>query len=113
MARACKHSVEVLLRPSLKTDKKFDAVLGERVVSFGARGMSDYTLHKDAARMDRYVQRHAAREDWRQSGLRTPGFWSRWLLWNKPSFDASRKDMERRFCLKISYRRDGHRGAGR
>jgi hypothetical protein len=106
----CQHPIEVLLRRSRKAEKKYDAVVRGRTVSFGARGMSDFTLHKDPERRERYLQRHRRREDWTPAGLRTPGFWSRWLLWNQPSLEASRRDMQRRFCLKISR---GGGGSGR
>jgi hypothetical protein len=97
----CTQPVVVLLSRSRNPEKKFDARIGKKTVAFGARGMSDYTLHGDAARKDRYLTRHARRENWESSGLRTPGFWSRWLLWNRPSLGASARDMERRFCLHI------------
>lgn len=73
----------------------------ERTVHFGASGYSDYTLHRDAARMERYTDRHRARENWTRSGIYTAGFWSKWILWNKPSFRASLQDTARRFRLRI------------
>lgn len=73
---------------------KFKAIFPEgRTVHFGRKGYSDYTIHKDAARMKRYLTRHGARgtrssrrENWGRSGQYTAGFWSRWLLWSRPSF---------------------------
>ena len=56
------------------------------ILSFGAVGYSDYTIHKDFERKERYVARQSKHEDWHKSGLYTAGFWSRWLLWNLPSF---------------------------
>jgi len=97
----CTQPVVVLLSRSHKPNKKFDARVGRRTVSFGASGMSDYTLHRDPVRKERYLARHAKREDWERSGLATPGFWSRWLLWNRPSLEASARDVERRFCLRL------------
>jgi len=73
-----------------------------KTVKFGAKGYSDYTQHKDKARMERYVVRHSARENWTASGLETAGFWSRWILWNKPDFGASIRSTERKFGIKIS-----------
>ena len=101
MPRACSQPVAVLLSHSHKPDKKLDARIGNKTIAFGARGMSDYTRHKDATRKQRYLTRHARHEDWGSSGLRTPGFWSRWLLWNRPSLRASMRDVEKRFCLRI------------
>ena len=70
-----------------------------RVVHFGAKGMSDYTLHKDKTRRANYVARHSKREDWASTGIFTPGFWSRWLLWNKPTLRASKNDISRHFNI--------------
>jgi hypothetical protein len=64
-------------------------------VNFGLRGYSDYTLHKDHERMKRYLQRHVKRENWSPSGRFKAGFWSRWLLWSKPSLSAAAKETER------------------
>ena len=94
------------LRPSTKEGKKWRATIHlpggrRRTVHFGAAGMSDYTKHKDPARKKRYITRHQKRENWGRSGLVTAGFWSRWLLWNRPSLRASRADMARRFRLRF------------
>ena len=89
------------VRRSLKKGKKFDAVFdkdgSEKVVSFGAAGMSNYTKHKDSKRMRRYLTRHRKREDWNKPD--TPGALSRWVLWNKPSFEDSLADFKKRFNL--------------
>jgi hypothetical protein len=66
-----------------------------RHVDFGLRGFSDYTIHKDHARMLRYLTRHRAREQWGPSGRYTAGFWSRWFLWSKPSINAARLATQR------------------
>ena len=69
---------------------KFKAIFPEgRTVHFGRKGYSDYTIHKDAARMKRYLVRHRHRENWGKSGQYTAGFWSRWLLWSRPSFRSA------------------------
>lgn len=66
----------------------------EKRVYFGSAGMSDYTLHKDNDRKKRYINRHQKRENWTNTGILTPGWWSRWLLWNKPSYNESLKDVK-------------------
>jgi hypothetical protein len=86
---------------------KFRAEFPEgRAVSFGRRGYSDYTIHRDRVRMLRYLDRHARRENWRFSGRYTAGFWSRWLLWSKPSLRAAARETERalghKYKIKIS-----------
>ena len=68
-------------------------------IKFGAFGMNDYTLTGDISAKERYEARHASREDWTKNGVLTKGFWSKWILWNKESIDASLKDTIRRFKL--------------
>jgi hypothetical protein len=47
------------------------------------------------------MKRHRLRENWSKSGIKTAGFWSRWLLWNKPTLDESIRDIEKRFHVII------------
>jgi hypothetical protein len=68
----------------------------EKKIYFGQAGASDFTLHKDETRKQRYIKRHK-NEDWSKSGIDTAGFWSRWLLWNKPSIKESYEDIKKRF----------------
>ena len=101
----------VKLTKLTKGDKKFSAVFFDKegkklnTVRFGARGMSDFTIHKDPERMRRYIDRHEKREDWTRAGKYTPGFWSRWLLWSKPSFTDALKLTEQKLGEKITYSR--------
>ena len=90
------------LRRSHNPDKKWDAIFEkegkEKVVSFGARGYSDFTKHKNATRKARYIKRHSGMgEDWSKPD--TPGALSRWILWNKPSLKGSLRDFRKRFSL--------------
>jgi hypothetical protein len=68
-----------------------------RKVYFGQYGASDYTIHKDDERKLRYIKRHQERENWGKSGINTAGFWSRWLLWNLKTIEASYRDIKKRF----------------
>lgn len=89
------------LSRSTRKDKKWMISDGTKTVHFGAFGYSDFTIHKDPKRMERYLARHKPREDWTRSGMDTAGFWSRWVLWNKPSLKSSIRDVEDRFNVKI------------
>jgi hypothetical protein len=90
------------LEKSPRSDKKYRVTTPTgKKVDFGATGYSDYTLHKDKERQERYINRHQARENWDKSGIDTAGFWSRWLLWNKPDFNASLQDIQKRFNISI------------
>jgi hypothetical protein len=51
--------------------------------------------------LTRYLERHHARENWSRQGIYSPGFWARWILWNRPSLSASIRDTARRFQLRI------------
>jgi len=74
----------------------------KRTVNFGQQGASDYTRHKDVTRKKRYLTRHGGgRENWTASGIFTAGFWSRWLLWSKPSLAAAKSEISRRFAVKF------------
>ena len=101
----------IALKPSTHAAKKYmvtipNAATGRtKTVHFGARGMSDYTVHKDKARMARYIARHAARETWTKAGLTTAGFWSRWLLWSKPSMAAAIRLLATKFGIQVTLRR--------
>ena len=95
--------IELIITPRKKPDKKFDAVIdGKQTVSFGAKGYSDFTQHKDPARKQRYLNRHKARENW--ADPTTAGSLSKNVLWNKPSITSSVKDMDKQFKnYKIKY----------
>ena len=69
----------------------------KKTIHFGAEGMSDFTIHKDTKRKERYLARHRKREDW--NNPKTAGALSRWILWNKPTLDGSIKDFKKRFKL--------------
>ena len=83
-----------------KPDKKYFIITssGKRVY-FGAAGYEDFTTHKDNERKKLYIARHSKSENWSKSGIDTAGFWSRWLLWNKPTIEASYNDIKKRFLL--------------
>jgi hypothetical protein len=91
----------VYLKKSNRSGKKYMVNVDGKTIHFGAAGMSDYTIHKDHDRMLRYNQRHKSRENWKRSGIKTAGFWSKWLLWNKPSLLASKKDIISRFKIQF------------
>jgi hypothetical protein len=79
-----------------KPNKKYFIITSKgKKIYFGAAGMSDFTLHKNEARKNLYINRHKKNENWNDKD--TAGFWSRWLLWNKPTIEASYQDIKKRF----------------
>lgn len=91
------------------------------IVDFGLQGYSDYTLHKTPSRMRSYVRRHGGivsdaigreddpikiqtkmltvkksdKENWGPSGVKTAGFWSRWLTWSYPNINDAVRFIEK------------------
>jgi hypothetical protein len=95
----------MLLKKSPISHKKFRVVFDDGShVDFGARGYQDFTQHRDPNRMRLYVIRHRSRENWTRSGIRTAGFWSRWLLWSKPDLQKAIDFMEKKFKIQIQHR---------
>ena len=96
--------MEVIIKPSKNKNKKFDAIIDDKkTISFGAKGMSDYTIHKDKERRERYINRHKKRENWTDPN--TAGFYAKNILWNKPSIKESVKDMNQKYKnIKFKYK---------
>ena len=96
--------MKVEIKPSTQKDKKLMAIFYDddgkkkKTTHFGAKGMSDFTIHKDKERKERYLDRHRKRENW--DSFMTAGSLSRWILWNKPTLKASISDYKKRFNLK-------------
>ena len=88
-----------LSRSNLSSKKYKIQTPDGKTIQFGQAGASDYTLHKDPERRDRYIARHQSRENW--TNLDKAGTWSRYILWNQPTLEASIRDMEKRFGIKI------------
>lgn len=83
----------------LKGEKKKYAAVFEKngkeyIRKFGAAGMSDFTIHKDTERRERYISRH--KKDLRTGDPMRAGYLSMYILWNKPSLQASITDFKRR-----------------
>ena len=93
--------MEVVISKSTNKNKKFDAIVDDKKISFGAVGYSDYTIHKDPGRKERYISRHAKCEDWNKAGVKSAGYWSKHLLWNKDTLTKSIDDISKKHNLNI------------
>lgn len=92
----------ITLKKSPNRQKKYRVIFDNATtVDFGASGYEDYTIHKNKIRMKSYLKRHKPREKWGKTGIKTAGFWSRWLLWHKPSLNEAKRNIEKRFGVKI------------
>ena len=93
--------IEVEINKSGKKDKKLVAKFqfpdGKRKTThFGAKGYSDFTIHKNPNRKEKYLRRHN-REDWED--FTSAGALSRWILWNEPDLETSFSNYLARFSL--------------
>ncbi len=87
-------------KSDLSKYKYFIITKDKQRIYFGASGYSDFTIHMDEARKQRYINRHKQNEDWTKSGIDTAGFWARWLLWNKKTIQDSYNDIKTNFKIK-------------
>jgi len=96
------------LHKSDRPEKKYYVELeGEsgrpRRIYFGDSSAKDYTLFNALEREERkrrYLMRHKANEDWSATGIYTPGFWSKHILWgDTPSVQTNLKRTKSRFNL--------------
>ena len=98
-------TIDIIIKPSHLSSKKYDATIdGKKTVPFGAKGMSDYTKHKDDERKERYIDRHKKNENWNDP--KTAGFYSKNILWNKKTITESIRDTNNRFKnidIKMKY----------
>ncbi len=67
-------------------------------IHFGSSSYSDFTTTNNERRKDLYHLRHSADNI---NDLAYPGAWSWHLLWARKTFEASIKDMERKFNIKV------------
>ena len=98
--------ITVYLEKSTNKSKKYMVTIVnesgiKKMVHFGANGYSDFTIHKDPERMKRYDARHKTNENWTKSGIYTAGFWSKWILWSKPSLTQAINYTSKKFGIKI------------
>ena len=67
------------------THKYFIITSTGRKVHFGKKGFEHFTEgHLDEERKQRYLNRHKKRERW--DDFDTAGYWSRWFLWEYPTY---------------------------
>jgi len=85
--------------PSPLKTKKYQAIFNDgKKINFGQKGASDYTIHHDKERRQRYLDRHKVHEDW--DNPKTAGALSKWLLWGESiSLATNVANFNRRFGI--------------
>ena len=69
----------------------------EKAVDFGARGASDFTLHKDEFRKQQFLSRFRKLIVRYEDDPMTPMTLSTWILWNRPTIEQSLNDYKQHF----------------
>ena len=96
----------ISIKKSNKSDKKLMATFETngrtKVIHFGARGAGDMSKHHDVVRRNRYIFRHY--KDLKTGNPARAGYLSMFVLWNKPSLQASIADYRKRLGI---YNRTG------
>ena len=91
-----------ILTPSRRQSKKWTITTPQgKKIHFGAKGYQDYTQHHDKARQMNYITRHEATgvEQW--DNPQTAGWWSRWLLWERPNLDEAIDNIRNKFNIHV------------
>ena len=99
-------SNKIEIRPSEKPDKRLKVVYEGKTIHFGSgnlTGKGTYLEHGDDKIKKNWIARHKVREDWNDP--KTAGYWSRWVLWNKPTLSGSIKALEGKLNKGISFPR--------
>lgn len=96
--------MKVVIKKSTNPKKKYMAIFTDdkgkkkKTTHFGARGMSDFTQHKDPSRKARYIKRHKVNENW--NDYMSAGSLSRYILWGETTLQKSIDEYKKRFNLK-------------
>jgi len=95
--------MNLYITKSKRKNKKYDVLDSDKknITSFGDSRYQDYTIHKDSDRKTNYLSRHKTNENWGVTGIKSAGFYSRWILWNKTNLDNSIRDVNQRFNINI------------
>lgn len=86
--------MEVVISKSNKSDKRLQARYANKTVHFGAQGGSTFIDHGDPKLKGNWEARHRVRENWQDYS--SAGALSKHLLWNKPTLQASIRDLNAR-----------------
>jgi len=96
--------VSVKFSKSDNKNKKMKAVFYDndnnkiKTTHFGSAGYSDFTIHKDNDRKQRYLARHSKTENW--NDYKSAGSLAKHILWSEPTVAKSIKQYKAKFNLK-------------
>jgi hypothetical protein len=83
-----------------RPDKKYYIITNDnKKVYFGQASASDFTFHKNEARKNLHMNRHKKNESTflNKLGIDTPSFWSRFIVWEKPTIKESFEYIKKKY----------------
>ena len=96
--------IKVSTNKNKKLMAKFELENGRtKTTHFGSKGNKDYTIYYKQdpelakQKRDSYIARHKVNEDW--NDVTSAGALSRFILWEKPTIEASIKYYKNKFNL--------------
>ena len=94
--------MRVEIKKSTRAGKKMMAIFYDkdkkvRTIHFGQEGASDYTIHHDEARRQRYIDRHRKSEDW--GNYMSAGSLSMNILWSEKTIGSAITKYKKKFNL--------------
>ena len=96
--------IKVSTNKNKKLMAKFELENGSQVTThFGSKGYKDYTIYYKQdpelakQKKESYIARHKVNEDW--NDVTSAGALSRFILWEKPTIEASIKYYKNKFNL--------------
>jgi hypothetical protein len=94
--------MKVEIKKSNRAGKKMMAIFYDnnkrvKTIHFGQEGASDYTIHHDEARRQRYIDRHKKSEDW--NNPMTAGTLSLFVLWTEKTLGSAIAKYKKKFNL--------------
>ena len=96
--------MKVSLTSSDRADKEWMVIIRKQnksiILYFGQKNASSYIPHRSIKKRRAWLAHHMWK-DFTISGVEDPRWWQRYLLWNKFSISASKKDISDRFGIEF------------
>lgn len=94
--------MKVIITKSTRGAKKMMAIFYEgdkkiKTTHFGQQSASDYTIHHDEQRRQRYIDRHRKSEDW--GNYMSAGSLSLYILWTEKTIEKAIANYKKKFNL--------------
>lgn len=100
--------MEAYIYSSDRKDKRYTVFLFNRhedymiaSIDFGSKNGDTFIDHRNNKKRENYIARHSKlNENW--DDPKTAGFWSRWLLWEKPTLKEAKENITKKFKINFT-----------